>query len=76
MDKLKKKWLLYAVSGLVLIGMGLSVFGEALLLKYTGADFWVWFGLGTFSLVLINAGISIFGKGVVYKVKMALNKGV
>lgn len=70
MRKTKRNWLLYSVSGLVLIGLGLSVFGEALLLKYEKADFLVWFGLGTLSLVIINAGVSLFGQGVVFRVKM------
>ncbi len=76
MNKIKIKWLLFAVSGLILIGAGLSVFGEALLLKYDGAGFREWFVWGTLSLVLINAGISLFGQGVVYKVKFEREKGI
>ncbi|WP_114750382.1 hypothetical protein [Pleomorphovibrio marinus] len=70
MRKTKRNWLLYSISGLVLIGFGLSVFGEALILKYEEADFLAWFGLGTLSLIIINAGISLFGQGVVCRVKM------
>lgn len=67
---IKKKWLLYAVGGLILVGLGLSLFGHAIILKYDQARFLVWFGAGTLSLVLINAGISVFGQAVVFKVKL------
>lgn len=67
---IKKKWLTYAILGLLLIGFGLSLFGQAVILKYEQELFLVWFGAGTFSLVLINAGISVFGQAVVFKVKL------
>ncbi|MDA9151771.1 hypothetical protein N9N85_03395 [Schleiferiaceae bacterium] len=65
--KLKTKWLIYAVSGLLLVGAGLSVIGEAVLHKGAGAPF---FWLGTAGLVLFNAGLSLFGQAVVYRTKM------
>jgi hypothetical protein len=64
---LKTKWMLFAVTGLLLVGTGLSVIGEAILLK--GADepfFW----MGTAGLVLFNAGLSFFGQAVVFRSKM------
>lgn len=62
---LYRKWLIMAPSGLVLIGLGLSLFGEAAARKYAGADFWEWFLYGTLSLAVFNAGLSVFGEAVV-----------
>ncbi|MEM6523670.1 MAG: hypothetical protein AAGF85_12390 [Bacteroidota bacterium] len=72
MDKrtLKKKWLIFSISGLVLTGFGLSLFGEASYLKNTDAPVVHWVSLGTLALVVFNSGLSLFGKGVVYKTKM------
>ena len=63
-NKLKKKWLIYSISGLILIGMGISITGEAIIYKLKGEP---WFLLGTLGLVVLNSGISIFGKGVVFR---------
>ncbi|HSI78417.1 MAG TPA: hypothetical protein VK957_21130 [Lunatimonas sp.] len=68
--EIKKKWLLYAVGGLLLIGFGMSLFGQSVILKYEQANFIVWFGAGTLSLILLNAGVSVFGQAVVFKVKL------
>ncbi len=67
---IRKKWLVFAVGGLLLIGFGLSVFGQAVILKYDQSSFLAWFGTGTLSLILVNAGISVFGQAVVFKVKL------
>ena len=37
----KIKWLIYAVSGLLLFGFGLSLLGEAIILKNTASAYWV-----------------------------------
>jgi hypothetical protein len=66
----KKQWLAYSICGLLLIGSGLSLFGEAVILKYEESGFRVWFSTGTLALVVINAGISIFGHAVVLKVRL------
>jgi hypothetical protein len=63
----KTKWLLFSIGGLLLIGAGLSVIGEAILLKGAGESF---FWMGTAGLVLFNAGLSLFGQGVVLRSKM------
>ncbi|MEM6645253.1 MAG: hypothetical protein AAF730_03280 [Bacteroidota bacterium] len=62
-----KKWKLLAPLGLVLIGLGVSLVGEAVLLKGGEAGFWSWFGMGTFSLVVLNAGICVFGDAVKHR---------
>lgn len=63
----KQKWLLYAVSGLVLFGFGLSLLGEAILLKNNQSDYWI-IG-GTQALVVTNSGLCLFGQAIIVKVK-------
>lgn len=70
----KQKWLLYAPLGLILIGAGLSCFGEALIWKYEQAPFWNWFAFGTFSLVLFNSGLCFFGEAIIARVQYLKNK--
>ena len=64
---LKTKWMLFAVTGLLLVGAGLSVIGEAVLQKGAGEPF---FWMGTTGLVLFNAGLSFFGQAVVFRSKL------
>jgi hypothetical protein len=64
---LTAKWLFYSILGLVLIGAGFSVAGEAIIRKAAGEP---WFWMGTGGLVILNAGISCFGSGVVSRVRM------
>lgn len=68
--QLKKRWLLFGASGLALVGFGLSLMGEALILKYEDAGFHDWFWLGTAALVVINTGLAFFGKAVTIRVKL------
>ena len=63
----KAKWLIYAVSGLLLVGFGLSLLGEAILFKYTGSPYWV--ACGTLALVVTNSGLCLFGQAIIEKVK-------
>jgi hypothetical protein len=65
--ELRKKWLVYAVSGILLMGFGLSVLGESSLSKFNGEPLIYWFFMGTGGLVLFFSGLSIFGQAVVYK---------
>lgn len=66
--QLKRKWFIYGGVGLALMGAGLSVFGEALMLKQANNGFWGWFSYGTLSLVLFNAGMSFFGEAIKTKI--------
>ncbi|MEX2443503.1 MAG: hypothetical protein WD492_07855 [Alkalispirochaeta sp.] len=59
-----RRWLIFSISGLILIGAGVSVVGEAIIAKGDGAP---WFWLGTAGLVILNSGVSVFGQGVVYR---------
>ena len=49
------KWFFYSVLGLLLIGFGLSVLGEAIIKKYENHP--DWFYWGTVALVIYNSGI-------------------
>jgi hypothetical protein len=64
---LKRKWLKFAVGGILLMGFGLSLLGEAGNLKMSGSAFLNWFGLGTLALAVFFAGLSLFGQAVVFK---------
>ena len=67
----KTKWLLYAVSGLLLFGFGLSLLGEAIILKYNHASQWI--AAGTIALIVINTGLCLFGQAIIVKVKEVLD---
>ena len=58
---LHKKWFWFAVIGLALNGLGLSIIGEAIIAKFNGE---AWFLLGTFGLILVNSGLCFFGTAV------------
>ncbi|MFW5762576.1 MAG: hypothetical protein ACOCXH_16510 [Cyclobacteriaceae bacterium] len=64
--KIKRYWLLLAIAGLLLIGFGLSLAGEAIIAKSKQES---WFWLGTLALVVFNSGISIFGQAIIYRWK-------
>ncbi len=76
MNKLKRNWLIYSASGLALVGLGLSLMGEALILKYEDTGFSTWFWMGTLALVVVNSGLAIFGKAVTLRVKLDRQKDV
>ena len=52
------KYVIYASSGLLLTGFGISVIGEAIAAKITEGD---WFLVGTLGLIVFNSGICLFG---------------
>ncbi|MBW3468128.1 hypothetical protein EGN73_09920 [Arthrospiribacter ruber] len=64
---LKVKWLAYAVVGFLVMGLGLSFLGDAIVLKMTSNELWEWFAYGSVALVTFFAGLSIFGQAVVFK---------
>ncbi|MCU0514597.1 MAG: hypothetical protein MUE40_18750, partial [Anaerolineae bacterium] len=57
----KSKWQRFSPLGLLLIGLGLSVTGDAMIAKGQGRP---WFVRGTVGLVLFNAGLAVFGEAV------------
>lgn len=60
------KWLLFSIGGLVLVGAGVSIVGEAIIIKAADG---AWFWPGTAGLVVLNAGVSCFGQGVIERVR-------
>ncbi|WP_346290835.1 hypothetical protein [Sphaerothrix gracilis] len=56
MSKEKKLWLIKGIGGLLCVGFGLSLFGEALAQKIAGGG---WFWLGTASLGVFNFGLCL-----------------
>ncbi|MFP4509312.1 MAG: hypothetical protein ACLFNQ_04205 [Spirochaetaceae bacterium] len=64
------KWLLFSIGGLILIGAGVSVVGEAIILKQGAESVGDWFWMGTLGLVILNSGVSVFGQGVVTRARM------
>jgi hypothetical protein len=64
----KKKWLLFAPSGLMVIGFGTCLVQWASQQKQDNAPTSQWVAAGTAALVVLNAGVSLFGRGVVEKV--------
>lgn len=58
-NTMRKKRLLYAVAGLTLTGLGLSLLGEAILYRIQERAFAQWFSMGTLALVVFNSGLSL-----------------
>lgn len=69
---LRRRWLVYSIGGLILIGAGVSVVGEAIIMKSRDLP---WFWLGTVGLVILNSGVSVVGQGVVYRGLLARETG-
>ncbi|NEQ51062.1 MAG: hypothetical protein F6K11_13160 [Leptolyngbya sp. SIO3F4] len=63
----RKRWLLFAISGLLCTGFGLSLLGEAILVRWEQGP---WFWWGTAALVVFNTGLSLFGQAVIIRVRM------
>ncbi len=59
-----EKWDELAPRGLILIGLGMSVTGEAISAKSRKKGFLRWFITGVIGLLCLNAGIAIFGEAV------------
>ncbi|MGI4832924.1 MAG: hypothetical protein ACRYFK_05625 [Janthinobacterium lividum] len=61
----KTKWLVFAPTGLLVIGAGACLVGWATTLKNRGATTGRWVAAGTAALGVLNAGVSLFGRGAV-----------
>jgi len=64
--QLRTLWLVYSVLGLLLVGAGVSIVGEAVVRKAAAEP---WFMMGTLGLVVLNSGVSVFGQAIVYRVQ-------
>ena len=58
------RWYFFSIMGLLLTGLGLCVFGEALIQKINKESY---FALGTLSLVIFNTGICFVGEAIFIK---------
>ena len=61
--KTKISWLIYSITGLLLLGLGLSLVGEAIIFKME-KDI-KWFYWGTLSLVVFNSGICFVAEAII-----------
>ena len=66
---MKTKWLIYSISGLILLGLGLSLLGEAIIFKISNNI--NWFYMGTIALIVFNSGICIVAEAtlILYKIR-------
>ena len=67
MNILNIKWLFFSILGLLLVGFGLSIFGESIIIKYENKG--NWFLWGTISLITVNAGLCFIGQAIIENVK-------
>jgi len=63
----KKRWLIQAVSGLLLTGSGLSMAIDAGLTKMQGGN---WFRYGTIALIVFQSGLCLLIDSVRFKNKV------
>jgi len=62
--KMDLKWYLVSITGLMFIGSGLCIFGEAIIQKINNNSYFWW---GTLSLVVFNTGICLVGHAIYLK---------
>lgn len=67
MDQHYREWSENAPRGILLIGAGISVIGQAIVLKARGKSTLAWFLFGLVGLILFNAGVSVFGEAVKHR---------
>ncbi len=66
-SRLKTRWLIFSILGLLLLGLGLSLLGEAIINKFNDMP---WFFLGTLALVVFNGGICFVAEAIQLKIQM------
>lgn len=62
-------WSRLAPRGLALIGLGMSITGDAIAARAKGRPFLRWFAVGTVGLIVVNWGVSVFGEAVKRRVQ-------
>ena len=67
MNEHYQKWDEMAPRGMLTIGFGLTMLGEAIRSRGKGRGFLIWFIKGTIALIAINAGIAMFGESVKHR---------
>ncbi len=77
----KKKWWRHSVIGVALVGLGINLIGEAIIVKASGPGYFDlahaahWFWVGLFGLVAINAGISFVADAVKQRIYLEIESG-
>ena len=61
-----KKWFIFSVVSLAIVGFGLALLGEAIIAKSKEEP---WFWMGTLALITINTGLSLLGRAVIERLK-------
>ena len=67
MDQHYKQWSELAPRGLLTIGAGISIIGQAIILKARRRPSVIWIMLGVVGLIVFNAGLSMFGESVKHR---------
>ncbi len=67
MNENYEKWDELAPRGLLIIGLGISLIGQAIVIKAKGKGFLGWFIMGMLGLIAFNGGVSIFGEAVKHR---------
>ncbi|WP_022836650.1 hypothetical protein [Salisaeta longa] len=62
-----RRWQWQAPLGLLGVGLGASVVGQATIKKSQRAPTWHWVALGTAGLAALGAGLSLFGDAVKHR---------
>ena len=69
---LYRKWLAFAIVGLLLTGFGLSLLGEAIIAKMKNESFFL---MGSAALAAFSAGLSFFGQAVIFRYRLLKARG-
>ena len=64
---MNNKWLFFSIVGLLFVGFGLSLLGEAIIKKFNNMDHWVLWG--TIALMVVNTGLCFVGQAIIEKIK-------
>ncbi len=67
MDYHYETWSTNAPRGMLLIGAGVSIVGQAIVLKAQRKAGWKWFLLGFIGLITLNSGVAVFAEAVKHR---------
>lgn len=64
MNEHYQKWDEMAPRGMLAMGLGLTLIGQAVLQRSRGRGFLLWFITGTLGLIAFNSGMAFFGEAI------------
>jgi hypothetical protein len=67
MDQHYERWSELAPRGLLGIGLGVSIIGQAAIWKSQKKSAWRWILFGTLGLIALNAGVAMFGESIKHR---------